>query len=171
MSVKIMAEVWEHSQAKGSELLLLLALSHYADSVRAECWPSVRRLALMIRMSERNTQYLLRKLAKDGHIAITLRGSPRKTNLYRVLRPWCKDCTGHEGAGATGCTVHGAKAFAPDPKSEPKPEERERTRAREEEDVRKGNYSGPEKIESFLRSAGILETSDIYQYSMNGHQK
>jgi hypothetical protein len=92
MATKITAEVWEHSQAKGSALLLLLALADYADSVHAQCWPAVQRLSCMIRMSERNTQYLLRKLAADGHIAIHLRGSPRKTNLYQVLRPWCKDC-------------------------------------------------------------------------------
>src|SRR5436305_15186226 len=76
MSTKITTEVWEHSPAKGSALLLLLALADYADSVNAQCWPAVPRLSMLIRMSERNTQYLLRKLAADGHIAMHLRGSP-----------------------------------------------------------------------------------------------
>src|SRR4051812_47859241 len=83
MATKITTEVWEHSQAKGAELLLLLALADYADSVHGLCWPAVQRLSMLIRMSERNTQYLLRKLAAHGHIAIKLRGSPRKTNLYQ----------------------------------------------------------------------------------------
>jgi hypothetical protein len=165
MSVKIMAEVWEHSQAKGSELLLLLALSHYADSVRAECWPSVRRLALMIRMSERNTQYLLRKLAKDGHIAITLRGSTRKTNLYRILFPWCKLCTMHKCSGATGCTLDGARTLAPDPKSEPKPEERENLRVREEKIAEKA------KSNEFLIYLGATPGGVFSPSSHNGHQE
>jgi hypothetical protein len=130
MATKITTEVWEHSKAKGSALLLLLALADFADSDHAQCWPAVQRLAFMIRMSERNTQYLLRKLAADGHIAIKLRGSPRKTNLYQVLRPWCKDCAVQTTEGATGRTGDGAKVFAPDPKSsEPKPEKRENARA------------------------------------------
>jgi hypothetical protein len=129
MATKIMTEVWEHSQAKGSALLLLLALSDFADSDHAQCWPAVQRLAFMIRMSERNTQYLLRRLAADGHIAIHLRGSPRKTNLYQVLRPWCKDCAGQPPGGATGRTGKGAIASAGDPKSETG-RKRQRARAR-----------------------------------------
>jgi hypothetical protein len=56
MATKITTEVWEHSQAKGSALLLLLALADFADSDHAQCCPAVQRLSCMIRMSERNTQ-------------------------------------------------------------------------------------------------------------------
>src|SRR5919202_261873 len=132
MATKITTEVWQYSQAKGSALLLLLALADFADSDHGQCWPAVKRLAFLIRMSERNTQYLLRKLAADGHIAIHLRASPRKTNLYRVLRPWCKDCAVPTTEGATGRTRDGAKVFAPDPNSKPKPEEKDSARTREE---------------------------------------
>lgn len=155
MSVKIMAEVWEHAQAKGSELLLLLALADHADSTTAECWPSVKRLAKMIRMSERNTQYLLRKLQAEEHIVIQLRSSPRKTNLYRILRPWCKDCTRHKGAGATSCTLDGAKALAPDPNSEPKPEDKESARV--------------EDPEVLLRRIGLTPGSIAWNAALNGH--
>ena len=124
MSTKIMSEVWNYSQAKGAELLLLLALADYADSVDGQCWPAVERLSMLIRMSERNTQYLLRKLEAHGHIAIQLRGSPRNTNLYQVLRPWCKACAAPTTEGATGHPGNGAKAFAPNPNSYPKTEEK-----------------------------------------------
>ena len=134
MSTKIMSEVWNYSQAKGAELLLLLALADYADSVDGQCWPAVERLSMLIRMSERNTQYLLRKLEAHGHIAIHLRASPRKTNLYQVLRPWCKDCAVAITEGANGHTGNGAKAFAPNPNSYPKTEEKkENARTRGEE--------------------------------------
>jgi len=135
MATKITAEVWEHSQAQDSELLLLLALADYADSDLAQCWPSVRRLSCMIRKSERQTRYLLRKLEKGGHIAVTLKGSARKTNLYQILRPWCM---GQEllqeniCAPETLCPSDGAIAVAPDPTADPTPEEKQKTRAREE---------------------------------------
>jgi hypothetical protein len=161
MTTKITAEVWEHSQAKGSALLLLLALADHADSVHAQCWPAVERLSMMIRMSERNTQYLLRKLEADGHIAIQLRGSPRKTNLYRILRPWCKDCVGQTGNGATGRTGDGAKAFAPDPTSEPKPEEKENAHAREEEQ--------PVITENFLLKLGLTPGGEVWEAALHGN--
>jgi len=163
MSIKIMAEVWEYSQAKGSELLLLLALADHADSVHAQCWPSVQRLALLIRMSERNTQYLLRKLEADGHIAIQLRGSSRRTNLYRIHRPWCKDYTGHKCADANGCTEDGATAVAPDPKAEPKPEEREKTHAREE------GKTAVEVSETFLNFLGLTPDGESWKAALNGN--
>jgi hypothetical protein len=167
MSIKIMAEVWEHSQAKGSDLLLLLALADHADSVHALCWPSVQRLALLIRMSERNTQYLLRKLEADGHIAIQLRGSSRRTNLYRIHRPWCKDYTGHKCADANGCTEDGATTVAPDPKSEPKPEEREKTHAREE------GKTAVKVSETFLTRLGLVPGGEAWEAALqgNGHRR
>jgi hypothetical protein len=114
----------------------------------------------MIRMSERNTQYLLRKLAADGHIAIQLRGSLRKTNLYQVLRPWCKDCAVPTTEGATGRTANGAKAFAPDPKTEPKPEEKDSAHAREE--------APPQVTEALLLRLGLTRGGDAWDAALNG---
>ena len=162
MSTKIMAEVWEHSQAKGSALLLLLALADYADSIHGQCWPAVQRLSMLIRMSERNTQYLLRKLEAHGHIAIQLRASPRKTNLYRVLRPWCKDCAVPITEGATGHPGNGAKAFAPDPTSDPKTEEKNSARVREEGGIRK-------VTKEFLLDLGLELGGEAYEASLQGN--
>lgn len=90
MSIKVMNAVWEHSPAKGSELLLLLALADSAND-SGLAYPSVTTLAQKIRMGKRNTQYLLKKLEADGLIAIgkgaglpTTRGA---TNRYRLLLP------------------------------------------------------------------------------------
>ena len=166
MSTKITTEVWEHSQAKGSALLLLLALADYADSVHGLCWPTVQSLSMMIRMSERNTQYLLRELEAHGHIAIRLRSSPRKTNLYQVLRPWCKDCAVPTTEGATGRTGKGAITFAPDPKAEPKTEEKDSAYAREE--------GGKRKVtKEFLLELGLEQGGEAYEASLqeNGHQE
>ena len=61
--------------------------------------------------------------------------------------------------GATGCTVHGAKASALDPKAEPKPEEREKTRACEE---------NPEVL---LKRIGLTPGSTAWIAALSGYQK
>ena len=52
MAIAIMEEIWEHSPTKDTELLLLLALADHADRVTGVCWPSVSRLATLIRKQE-----------------------------------------------------------------------------------------------------------------------
>jgi hypothetical protein len=148
MSVRIVAEVWEQAQVKGSALLLLLALADHADSVHARCYPSIPRLAHLIRMSPRNTQYLLRKLEAAGHLAI--QHTPRQPNQYQLLRPWCKLCT----PGAPPCTqwcnhvsAEGARALAPDPKTDPKEEE---------------------KRVRWLQTLGLTPGSDAWHAALNG---
>jgi hypothetical protein len=81
-----------------------------------------------------------------------------------MLFPWCKVCTLHKCCGATGCTLDGAKAIAPDPNSEPKPEKREKTRTREENDIH-------ENLDALMKGVRFLTPGSIpYKYSLNGHQ-
>ena len=58
MATKIMAEVWEHSPAKGSELLFPSPLPT-TQTVSTRSAGLLSSVSCMIRMSERNTQYLL----------------------------------------------------------------------------------------------------------------
>ncbi len=67
MSIKVMTRIWEHAQHKGSALLLLLALADYANE-EGICWPSIETLAAKIRMSERQTQRMLRDLIVRGDV-------------------------------------------------------------------------------------------------------
>lgn len=83
MSIAVMSKVWEHSRAGGTELLLLLAIADYSDE-HGYAYPSVPTLARKIRMTSRNTQYLLQKLEASGELEIK-RGAGRSgSNLYRV---------------------------------------------------------------------------------------
>jgi hypothetical protein len=166
MATKITTEVWEHSSAEDSALLLLLALADHADSVHAQCWPSVARLARLIRKSERNTRYLLRKLEEGSHIAVKIKGSARKTNVYQILRPWAMGqelLQENTCAGATHCPSNGATTVAPDPKSEPKPKERERERAREE------GKRGVDVSETFLNFLGLTPDGESWKAALNGN--
>jgi|SRR5687768_5673576 len=71
---------------------LLLALAYHGSP----CWPSVERLATMIRRSERQTQYLLRQLEQERYISVEKGRGRRKSNTYTI-----KVQPGLRGKGAT----------------------------------------------------------------------
>lgn len=81
MSIKLMSEIWQHSPAKGTRLLLLLAIADHAND-EGIAWPGVESLARKCRMSSRNVQYLLRELEREGSLFVTRREG--KTHLFRV---------------------------------------------------------------------------------------
>ena len=56
MSLRVMNWVWEHSTAKGSELLLLLDIADAADDQGRNAFPSISTLAAKTRMSRRTVQ-------------------------------------------------------------------------------------------------------------------
>lgn len=106
-----MSFVWEHSQLGGTELLCLLAIADFADD-RGIAYPSVATLAKKIRMSERNTHYLLSKLAQTDELSIDRNAGPKGCNVFRV-----KCLQGVQpvaGGGATG-SAKGVQPIAPEP--------------------------------------------------------
>ncbi len=78
-----MSLVWDHSQQKGSGLILLLAVADYANE-NNQAWPSISTLAAKIRMSDRNTQILLRKIIDSGELEMQPNAGPNGTNVYRI---------------------------------------------------------------------------------------
>lgn len=84
MSIKIMTSVWENSKARGTCLLLLIAL---ADSANDEgiSWPSQKTLAKKIRMSDRNVRHLIEHLIEINEISIDHRRG--RSNYYKIMTP------------------------------------------------------------------------------------
>lgn len=78
-----MSQVWEHSKASGSALLVLLAVSDFAND-SGVAFPAVETLATKARMSERNCRYALDSLVATGELAIERNAGPRGCNLFRV---------------------------------------------------------------------------------------
>ena len=70
MSIKIMSRVWSHSQQRGGELLVMLALADFANDA-GESWPSVPTLAQKARLTERQTQRVLKNLEESGELRRT----------------------------------------------------------------------------------------------------
>lgn len=85
MSIKVMSLVWDHSDAKGSALLLMLALADFADEDGVNIFPSVGTVAKKCRMTPRNVQILLHRLTASGELTIEPMAGPHGTNQYRVM--------------------------------------------------------------------------------------
>lgn len=83
MSIAVMTNIWEHSAMGGAKLLLLLAIGDHASD-NGVAYPSVDRLAQKIRMTSRNTQYLLKELEQSGELVIERNKGPKGCNLFRV---------------------------------------------------------------------------------------
>lgn len=124
MSIACQARIWKNSNCGGTELLLLLAIADFADD-EGTAYPSVRVLSEKIRMSERNTHYLISKLQQCGELLVELGAGPRGSNLYQVniiAREQVQDLQGVQSLQvqpvAGGGATHGGKGVQP---TAPKP--------------------------------------------------
>ena len=89
MSIRVMTNVWQFSNAAGTDLLVLLALADIADD-DGECWPSVGYVARKCRIDTRTTQRRIRSLEKLGEVVVIVGGGRTRTagatpsNRYRI---------------------------------------------------------------------------------------
>lgn len=83
MSIKIMAQVWSDGPDDRGELLVLLALSDFAND-KGECWPSIATVANKARMEPRSVQRICRKLVADGWLKIDACKARYGCNMYVV---------------------------------------------------------------------------------------
>ena len=89
MSIKVSSLVWQASQHRGSDLLVLLALADSAND-QGVAWPAIPSIAHKARISERQAKRILAHLEADRVISIE-RGSGRthasrySINLDRLM--------------------------------------------------------------------------------------
>jgi hypothetical protein len=84
MSIKIMNAVWQFSNQKGTSLLLMIAIADNAND-GGEAWPGIEYLAHKIRMSERQTQRLVRDLEKTDELIVERGGGRGNAHRYFIL--------------------------------------------------------------------------------------
>jgi helix-turn-helix protein len=121
MSIAIMTQVWQRSQHKGSELLLLLALADNAND-QGIAYPSVRTLAKKTRLSTRQVKRLIKVVELSGELRVSYETGPRGCNEYAILLGGDKmspDEISRCHPGSKGGDI----ALSPEPKEEPKREE------------------------------------------------
>lgn len=99
MSIKVQSWVWENSDAKGSQLLLLLAIADHAHDDGCGAFPSVQSLAKKCRQTERNTQFLLRELEANFEIITRPQAGPHGCNIYIIPVPWNEPTWGEKISG------------------------------------------------------------------------
>ena len=122
-----MNRVWRESPAKGSELLLLLAIADFADD-DGVAWPGVETLAKKARLSKRQTQYNIRSLVDAGLLTVEENAGPKGTHRYRVNMAHAGDAqiapvqNVHRAKSARGGAKNdtkGVQPIAPEPSVEP----------------------------------------------------
>ncbi|WP_420406925.1 helix-turn-helix domain-containing protein [Hoeflea sp.] len=84
MSIFVTSQVWKSAPVKGSDLLVLLALSDFAND-DGVCWPSMATIAEKARISERSAQRACRAMADSGLIEIEENSGPKGANRYRII--------------------------------------------------------------------------------------
>jgi hypothetical protein len=88
MSVETTNRVWKHSQKGGAALLLLLAMADWADDW-GYCYPSVDKMAIKCRQTERNILNLTRDLEAAGELRRIARGKGGRGkysgSVYQVI--------------------------------------------------------------------------------------
>jgi hypothetical protein len=150
MDTAILHAIWFDCQdLSDSERTLLQALAYHCHNTYT-CWPSVPRLARMIRRTERHTRRLLQSLEKAGYITIQERRGRGHSNLYILNRTQiCQvlEKTGH-----------------PDVRS--KPDTQMSPELLKEEERKK-----EETPEELLLRLGLTPGSGVWIASLNGHQK
>lgn len=88
MSVRVMSRVFDHSKARGNELLVLLAIADWADD-DGVAFPSLEAIAAKARIARSTVQAVVGRLVALGELEATNRrsGQRQTSNLYRVLTP------------------------------------------------------------------------------------
>lgn len=84
MSIKIMTNVWDYSETKGSALLLMLAIADHANDY-GEAFPGIVRLAKKTRLSERQVSRLIQQLEALDNPELEVDRTDGKVNKYRIL--------------------------------------------------------------------------------------
>ncbi len=85
MSVYVSTIVWQYSEAKLSNRLLMLAIADFADDRGGNAYPSVATLVAKTKTSERQVRTGLRELEAAGELAVSVGTGPHGCNEYRVL--------------------------------------------------------------------------------------
>ncbi|MGH3450223.1 MAG: helix-turn-helix domain-containing protein [Haloechinothrix sp.] len=85
MSIKVMNWVWEHSDAAGTELLMLLAIADHADDDGTNAWPSRTTLAAKTRLDERTVRRVIKRLEAAGQLRVQRGHGRSNSNRYIVV--------------------------------------------------------------------------------------
>lgn len=109
MSIKVMAQVWEHDELGGLKKLILLALADWASDDGSRVYPSVAAIGRKCGFGERQARRYVSELRSDGYIELVKNGSNKGgrgvTAEYRIVLSRLEtrsDSTGFDDGGKPG---------------------------------------------------------------------
>jgi Helix-turn-helix domain len=164
MSIAIMTQVWQRSQHKGSELLLLLAIADNAND-QGVAYPSVRTLAKKTRLSARQVKRLIKVVELSGELRVSYETGPRGCNEYSILLGGDKmspDEINRCHPGSKGGDI----AVSPKPETKPKREEKTFSLSTE------NDPTGPEEVTLTpvdLKRLGLTPGSVVWRALLRDH--
>jgi hypothetical protein len=123
MSIRMMTLVWDQSQHKGSELLLMLAIADNAND-QGVAYPSIRTLAKKTRLHPHHVKKLLRVLEASGELITKVGAGPRGCNEYRVELSTGSNLLPRMKSSGSPQDQKGVVRGLPEPNTEPKREEK-----------------------------------------------
>jgi Helix-turn-helix domain len=150
MDAEIVAALWfECKDLSDIERTLLQALAYHCHNT-STCWPSIPRLARMIRRTERQTRTILRNLERMEYISTQVQRGRRHSNIYSLNRKHILPVS--------------EKIGSPDFRS--KPEAKTSAELLLEEERKE-----EQNPEALLLKLGLTRGSVVWIAAMNGHQK
>jgi len=87
MSISCVDKVFRYSKAKGSPLVVELAIADSVNEERGFAWPAIDTLARKSRVTERHLRRIIKHLTAIGELEITLNAGPHGVNHYRLILP------------------------------------------------------------------------------------
>lgn len=135
MSIKVIQWVWDCSQSKNAERLVLLAIADNAADDGSHAYPSLAELQRKANLSERAVRDALRRLEAAGELRTHVGGGRGGTNYYTVVMTPCSrvnpaesapprqrkgaESAGGEGQNLPGGGAESAPGTVPEPSFEP----------------------------------------------------
>lgn len=89
MSIKVIQWVWDCSESKNAERLVLLAIADNAADDGTRAYPSVVEIARKANLSERGVQAAVARLVKSGELSVKIGGGRGRVNMYTVIMTPC----------------------------------------------------------------------------------
>jgi hypothetical protein len=165
MSIRMMTLVWDQSQHKGSELLLMLAIADNAND-QGVAYPSIRTLAKKTRLHPHHVKKLLRVLEASGELITKVGAGPRGCNEYRVELSTGSNLLPRMKSSGSPQDQKGVVRGLPEPNTKPK---REEPFSLEVEDGPTGPEVRLTPIE--LKRLGLTPSSVVWKALVEGQEE
>lgn len=84
MSIKVIHDVFDNSEMRGNDRLVMLSIAYNADNGTRLAWPSVANIAQRTRIPVRTVWRCIKRCVAAGELRVVRNGRGGRSNLYEV---------------------------------------------------------------------------------------